>query len=102
MGVYRRPPDEFEFVPTADAETWRGAFNGETDTERTEGLELLAAAIDYAFHPADEDADALSILEAAVLRAADYIARQPCTCTEEDGCDRCYALGRAFNKPLDR
>jgi len=93
---------EFGFVPEAEASCWKGAWGGYTGVEQTEMLELLSAAIDFAFNPSDDDSDQGSILERALLDAAAYIAAQPCTCTEGDSCARCHALGRDYDQRRGR
>jgi hypothetical protein len=93
---------EFAYVPEAVENCWRGAWGGYTEPERVEFLEDLSAAVDFAFNISDDDSDQGSILVSAILHAATYISAQPCTCTEDEPCHRCLALGRYFDKRNDR
>lgn len=76
----------------------------------TVGLAFVDAAIGLAFNPPDDDVAAESILADAVERAAQFIESLPCTCgaapPDEYGdrmpCDRCQAIGRDHDVPIDR
>ncbi len=94
--------DEWRFVPESQIRVWENAWGGYTRSEQTEAMERLSATVDYAFNPGDGDGDQGSILESAILSAARFISRWPCTCTEDEDCDRCAALGRSSNKRHDR
>jgi len=93
---------EFDYVPEAVEKCWEGAWSGDTPEERTEQLERISAAADFAFNFADGDSDCGSLITDAILHAATYISAQPCTCTEDEPCHRCLALGRYFDKRNDR
>lgn len=93
---------EFDYTPQQVIACWRGSFSGDDQALRDEQLEEIAATIDHCFNPGDDDASIYSILCDAVLAAAAYIAVQPCTCTEDDACGRCLALGRYFDKRNER
>lgn len=95
--------DEFDFVPESVEGCWQGSWDGNDLPECRERLVMLASVIDWAFHPGDDDIAAEAILTEAVLRAARYIAAQPCTCKDDyDACDRCRALGRYRDERMER
>ncbi len=100
--TYSAVDNEWEFVPESQVRVWEHAWDGYPRGEQTEALERLSATVDFAFNPGDGDGDQGSILEAAVLGAARFISSHPCTCTEDEDCDRCHALGRSSNKRHDR
>ncbi len=95
-------PDDWTFTPEEVVACWRGSFSGDELALRDEMLEEIAATIDYCFNCADHDESIYSILTSAVLHAAEYISAQPCSCTEDEPCGRCLALGRYFDKRNDR
>ena len=87
------------------------------DREEAPGYERSEAQIDYeilrdtiiaAFNPPDDDAAEPAIMTAAIDRAWAFIVAQPCTCEpgaadlEVDECDRCNALGRAYDVVIER
>lgn len=89
-------------TPENEIGAWIGAWSGDSEAEQTNALELLSATIDYAFNCRDEDSAQVSILESAVLAAAAFIEEQPCTCTDDEPCRRCYVLNRWWDKRQDR
>lgn len=94
---------EFDYVPDSVEACWQGSWDGDDLAKCREYLVMLSSAIDWAFHPADDDIAGEAILVDAVLGAARYIAAQPCTCKDDyDACDRCRALGRYRDERLDR
>jgi hypothetical protein len=102
MALNSVAPDDWSFTPQAVVDCWKGSFMGDDLALRDEMLEEIAATIDYSFNVADHDESIYSILTSAVLHAAAYISRQPCTCTDDEPCERCLALGRYFDKRNDR
>jgi len=98
----RAPISASAGTPETVLACWKGAWDGYEPQDRTEELERLSAAIDFAFNTPDGDGDQGSLLEESVLAAAAYIEAQPCTCTEFDPCPRCHALNRWRDVPMER
>lgn len=59
-------------------------------------------------NPRDGEESELYLCEEAITIIADYVNSLPCTCAPGafehyvDPCGRCYALGRAENKEVER
>ena len=66
------------------------------------GYRMLADTVIGKLNPRDGDEAEVSLLMAAVERAAAYIERRPCECPELYGetCGRCQALGQWHGRPM--
>jgi hypothetical protein len=97
----------FGFHQSHVLDTYKGTYAPMARAEVDEVAEEFAAAIDFAFNPADNDGSQESLLIGAMLAAAAWIEQQPCACTPEmvedwDACGRCGALGRLGDRRLER
>jgi hypothetical protein len=93
------PSPDLTIVPGAIRNIWTDQYAGSEYAELAAAH--LAAAVAWAFNPPDGDGDQETLLADAILRAARYIDAQPCACTDDGPCDRCQALGRWHNRPVD-
>lgn len=82
------------------------AADVDSDFGGAKSYEWLRDAVLHAFNPPDEDGAEEQLCEQAIFAAADFIAKQPCTCEwgwdpqAQDSevatiCDRCAVLGMA-------
>lgn len=87
----------------------------ESDFGNAKSYEWLRDTAVLCFNPADEDSAEEEIVGRAMVAAAEFIERQPCTCKtsdpendrtvpydDGDQCARCAVLGRYFDTPISR
>lgn len=72
------------------------------DPDDARAYRFLADKVIELFNPPDHDVAEEALLADALERAAEFIETRFCTCSRDEACARCEALGRYADQRVER